>query len=553
MTSRCEPINLAVSANDRNKMLSISLAQINPTVGDLAGNTRKILEYTQQAQHAGAELVVFPELALCGYPPEDLLLKKHFVADNIKALDALVKKIRGIDVILGFVDSDSTGKIYNAAAVISDGKLQGVYHKQELPNYGVFDEKRYFSLGKNPGVFTIKNVKIGVTICEDIWIDGAGYQAQAKAGAKVLINISSSPYQTAKIKERQELLVRRARETRTHLVYVNTVGGQDELVFDGGSMVISPEGILLARGVQFEETLLNVDLSRKNNPMAPILESSEEIYKALVLGTRDYAAKSGFKKVALGLSGGVDSALVACIACDAFGPENVMAISMPSRFNSKGTRQDAKILAKNLKMEFKEIPIKRVFAAYLKTMAPHFAHLPPDSAEENIQARIRGNILMAMSNKFGGLILTTGNKSEMAVGYCTLYGDMSGGYAVIKDVFKTKVYELARYRNSVSSHAVIPKSILLRAPSAELRMDQTDEETLGSYEDLDKILMAYVEGHASPGDIIASGMDEKLVLRIIQLVDRNEYKRRQAPPGVKITSCAFGKDWRLPITNRYKE
>jgi len=534
-------------------MLKISLAQINPTVGDLAGNTRKILEYTALAQKTGAQLVVFPELAVCGYPPEDLLLKKHFVADNIKALDALAKKVRGISVITGFVDSDAGGKIYNAAAIISDGKLQGVYYKQELPNYGVFDEKRYFSLGKNPGIWTVNGVKIGINICEDIWVDGAVYQAQAKAGAKILVNISSSPYQAGKLKERQELLARRARETKKHLVYVNTVGGQDELVFDGGSMVISPDGAVLARAVQFEETLLNVDLSSKNNQVAPALESSEDIYKALVLGTRDYAAKNGFKKAALGLSGGVDSALVACIACDAFGPDNVTAISMPSPFNSKATRQDARALAKNLKIELKEIPIKKIFASYLKTMVPYFAGLAADTAEENIQARIRGNILMAMANKFGGLILTTGNKSEMAVGYCTLYGDMSGGYAVIKDVFKTKVYELARFRNSMSRTPLIPKSVLLRAPSAELRSNQTDEETLGPYEELDKVLTAYIEDRCSPQDMVASGMDAKLVARTIRLVDMNEYKRRQAPPGVKITSRAFGKDWRLPITNKYKE
>ena len=542
-------------------MFKISLAQINPTVGDLTGNTRKILEYITQAQKAGAWLVVFPELAICGYPPEYLLLKKHFVADNIKALDALARKIHGVSVIAGFVDSDAGGKIYNAAAIISDGKLQNVYHKQELPNYGVFDEKRYFSRGQNSGVLTIRGVKIGINICEDIWIDGAVYQAQAKSGASVLINISSSPYHAGKLKVRQELLLRRAKETKKYLVYVNTVGGQDELVFDGGSMVISPGGAVLARAVQFEEQLLTVVLSEiaaspsapRNDTVAPILESSEEIYKALVLGTRDYASKNGFKKVALGLSGGVDSALVACIACDAFGPENVTAISMPSPFSSKATRQDARALAKNLKIELKEIPIKKIFASYLKTMAPYFASLSADTTEENIQARIRGNILMAMANKFGGLILTTGNKSEMAVGYCTLYGDMSGGYAVIKDVFKTRVYELARFRNQASRDSLIPKNILLRAPSAELRLNQTDEETLGAYEDLDKILMAYIENHASPQDMVASGMDAKLVARTIRLVDMNEYKRRQAPPGVKITPCAFGKDWRLPITNRYKE
>jgi len=533
-------------------MLKIALAQINSTVGDLTGNARKILEYSAQAQKAGAELVVFPELAICGYPPEDLLLKKHFVADNIKAVDALAKKIRGISVIVGFVDSDAGGKIYNAAAVITDGKLQHVYHKQELPNYGVFDEKRYFSKGKNSGVVTIDGIKVGVNICEDIWIDDAIYRLQARAGVKLLINISSSPYHAGKLKSRQELLVRRAKESKIPTVYVNAVGGQDELVFDGGSMVVSSSGELLARAAQFEETLLTLSEQLKA-ATTPLLDEAEEIYKALVLGTRDYASKNGFKKVALGLSGGIDSALVACIAYDAFGPENVTAISMPSPYNSKATRQDAKILARNLKIGFKEIPIKRIFQVYLKTMVPYFAGLKADSTEENIQARIRGNILMAIANKFGGLILTTGNKSEMAVGYCTLYGDMSGGYAVIKDVFKTKVYELARYRNSVSRHSVIPKSTLLRAPSAELRLNQTDEESLGSYEDLDKILKDYIENHASPQEIIASGMNAKMVEKTLRLVDLNEYKRRQAPPGVKITPCAFGKDWRLPITNRYKE
>jgi len=534
-------------------MLKVSLAQINPTVGDLAGNTRKILDYTAQAQKAGAALVVFPELAICGYPPEDLVLKRHFVANNIKSLDALAKKARGISVIVGFVDSDSKGNIYNAAALLSQGKVQAVYHKQQLPNYGVFDEKRYFSVGETLGLVTIEGIKVGINVCEDIWIDGAIYQDQVKAGAKLLINISSSPYHSGKLKEREALLKERAKKIKVPIVYVNAVGGQDELVFDGGSMVMAADGNLMARAVQFEETLLTVDLKAKEHPIAPALDSAEEIYKALVLGTRDYAGKSGFKKVALGLSGGVDSALVAAIAVDAFGKDNVVGISMPTRFNSKETRRDAQGLAKNLGIEFKEIPIGKIFDMYLKTMAPFFAGTAANTAEENIQARIRGNILMAMANKFGWLILTTGNKSEMAVGYCTLYGDMSGGYAVIKDVFKTKVYELCRYRNHISRDAVIPKSILLRAPSAELRLNQTDEESLGAYEDLDKILKAYIEGHASPQDIVALGMNAKMVERTVRLVDTNEYKRRQAPPGVKITARSFGKDWRLPITNRYKE
>jgi len=532
--------------------MKVALAQINPTVADISGNARKILEYIAKAQKLKVDVVVFPELAICGYPPEDLVLKKHFVAANIKAIDALAKKIHGMVAIIGFVDSDAAGKIYNAAAIIAEGKLQDVYYKQELPNYGVFDEKRYFSVGNNPGVLTIKGIKIGINICEDIWIDGAIYQAQAKAGVKLLINISSSPYQVGKIQLREQLLKKRAKETKIPVVYVNAVGGQDELVFDGGSMGMDANGNLLARAKQFEEQLLMVDL-KSADEINPLLDETEEIYKALVLGTRDYVLKNGFKKIALGLSGGIDSALVACIAVDALGPENVTAISMPSQFNSKATRSDAKVLAKNLGIDFKEIPIKKIFDHYLKTLSKVFRGLAPNNTEENIQARIRGNILMALSNKFGWLILTTGNKSEMAVGYCTLYGDMSGGFAVIKDIFKTKVYELCRFRNSFSGNKLIPKSILLRAPSAELRPNQTDEQSLGSYDDLDKILIAYIEEHASSAEIIAQGLDPKTVARTLRLVDLNEYKRRQAPPGVKISSRAFGKDWRLPITNKYKE
>ncbi len=534
-------------------MLKIAIAQINPTLGDLSANAQLILKNITAAQKQAVDLVVFPELALCGYPPEDLLLKEHFVANNIKTLTALAKKVRGISALVGFVDSDGKGAIYNAVALIADGKLGAVYHKQQLPNYGVFDEKRYFAVGKNRGLMDINGVKVGISICEDIWVDGAIYRQQALGKAKVLINISASPYEQGKLKVRQALLARRAKEVKLPIVYVNMVGGQDELVFDGGSMVIAPDGALMARAKQFDEQLLAVDLKARTGDLANALEGDEEIYRALVVGTRDYVLKNGFKKVALGLSGGIDSALVAAIAVDALGRENVVGISMPSQFNAKATQSDARLLAKNLGIEFKEIPIKAIFAAYLKTLSVYFEGTAPNIAEENLQARIRGNLLMAFSNKFGWMVLTTGNKSEMAVGYCTLYGDMSGGFAPLKDIFKTKVYALCRWRNSLTADPLILKSIILRAPSAELRPDQTDEASLGAYEDLDWVLQAYVENHQGAGAIKSNKIDAAYVARIIRLVDLSEYKRRQSPPGVKITARAFGKDWRLPITNKYKE
>ncbi len=534
-------------------MFKIAIAQINPTLGDLTANAQKILGNIALAQKQKAQLVVFPELALCGYPPEDLLLKEHFVANNIKALNALAKKVRGIYAIVGFVDSDGKGAIYNAAAIIADGKIVDVYHKQQLPNYGVFDEKRYFAVGKNRGLVEINGIKVGISICEDIWVEGAIYRQQSLGRAKLLINISSSPSEQGKLKLRQELLIRRAKEAKLPIVYVNMVGGQDELVFDGGSMVIAPDGALIARAKQFDEQLLEVDLKAKPQGAVEFLDSDEEVYRALVLGTRDYVLKNGFKKVALGLSGGIDSALVAAIAVDALGKDNVVGISMPSQFNAKATQSDARLLAKNLGIEFKEIPIKAIFVAYLKTLSVYFEGTAPNIAEENLQARIRGNLLMAFSNKFGWMVLTTGNKSEMAVGYCTLYGDMSGGFAPLKDILKTKVYALCRWRNSLGVDPIIPKSIILRAPSAELRPDQTDEASLGAYEDLDQVLHAYVEKHQSVGTMKNNKIDAAYIAKIIRLVDLSEYKRRQSPPGVKITPRAFGKDWRLPITNKYKE
>ncbi len=537
-------------------MFKIALAQINTTVGDFSGNGDLILDYLTRAKRAKAQLVVFPELAVCGYPPEDLLLKSHFIDNNLKLISSLAKRVYGIIAVVGFVDADSKGKIYNAAAIIEEGSIKTVYRKNELPNYGVFDEKRYFSQGNfetNNGLITVEGRKIGVSVCEDIWVDVSAHTKQAKGGAKVLINISSSPYEVDKLKKRQELLIRRAEETKTTIVYCNLVGGQDELVFDGASMVVNAQGRVLSRAKQFEEELLICDLDTTENPVAQVLEDSEEVYRALVIGTRDYVQKNGFSKVALGLSGGIDSALVAAIAVDALGTENVTAISMPSRFNAKATRQDARTIVKNLGIEFKEIPIKAIHNVYLKVLREYFKGLPPNIAEENIQARIRGDILMAFSNKFGWLVLTTGNKSEMAVGYCTLYGDMSGGFAPLKDIFKTKVYELARWRNSQAKGPLIPKSVFLRAPTAELKFNQTDEESLGAYEQLDKVLAAYVQGHQSISAIAKEPEQVSYVKKTINLIDKNEYKRRQAPPGIKITARAFGRDWRLPITNKYKE
>ncbi len=534
-------------------MLNVALAQINPIVGDLTGNSMKIKTAITDARLLHADVVVFCELVLTGYPPEDLLLKEHFIANNIKALQAIAKEVKGITAIVGFVDRDSQGRIYNAAAVISSGKIIHVYHKQELPNYGVFDEKRYFSVGKSNGMVVIKGVKVGVNICEDIWIDDAIYQNQVKAGAKLLINLSSSPYEVGKLKIRESLLSRRAKSLKCPIVYVNCVGGQDELVFDGASMVYDKTGKLIARAKQFEEELICIDLKESKTHIAPILPEISEIYHALVVGTRDYVQKNGFKKAALGLSGGIDSALVVAIAVDALGQDNVTAISMPSPYNLKATRDDARIIAKNLNITFHEISIKKILESYLSSLKPYFKSTQPNIAEENVQARIRGDMLMAFSNKYGWLILTTGNKSEMAAGYCTLYGDMSGGFSPLKDIFKTKVYELCRWRNKQGLKPIIPESVIKRAPTAELRPNQTDEASLGAYADLDQVLGKYIEQHQPLNKIVTTKIKLPYIQKTARLVDINEYKRRQAPPGVKITARAFGKDWRLPITNKYRE
>jgi len=557
--------------------MRIALAQINTTVGDLSENKTKILSYIRQARERQAGVVVFPELSVTGYPPEDLLFKDHFIRENLVVLRQIAKEVKKMTAVVGFVDRDRKGGLYNAAAVIAGGGVKGIYHKHALPNYGVFDEKRYFKNGKGFPLFSSGNTTLAVNICEDLWEEKGVFQKQARDGASVFLNLSSSPYDFGKIRLREDLLSRRAKESKAHVCYVNLVGGQDELVFDGGSLIVDPRGKILCRAKQFEEDLLVWDLPdsssrrKKKNVVVPPdfntektkeglsstvtgLNRIERIYRALVLGTRDYIRKNGFQKAVIGLSGGIDSSVVAVIARDALGAENVTGISMPSRYSSEGTKSDARIVADNLGIAFQEIPIHDIFDHYLGHLKD-IGSGQPSLALENIQARIRGNILMAYSNQFGWLVLTTGNKSEVAVGYCTLYRDMSGGFAVIKDVPKTKVFEIARFMNKVHG-PVIPESILTRAPSAELRPDQKDQDTLPPYEVLDKIVTAYVEDHKSFADIkkMVKGPDaDRIVREVIQMIDRSEYKRRQSPPGIKITPRAFGKDWRLPITNKYKE
>ncbi len=573
--------------------LRIGMAQINTIVGDFAGNAQKILKTIAEARPLGIDLLTFPELAICGYPPEDLLLKPQFIDENLRSLDKIVERSSGISIVVGFVDTRSD--IYNAAAMIHDGKIVGIYHKIYLPNYGVFDENRYFQAGNECPVYTIAGIGVGVNICEDIWYEAGPTTTQAYSGAEVIVNISASPYHSGKRNFRERMLSTRASDNVAIVAHNNLVGGQDELVFDGNSMILDEKGRLLARGKQFEEDLIVADLdieavfrARLHDPRwrkealleeqrwhtTKIVVSEEphttskpslpqrqiqvsdvpgDIYDALVLGTQDYVNKNGFEKVLIGLSGGIDSGLVASIAVDALGSSNVVGVAMPSRYSSPGSISDAELLAHNLSIKLMTIPIEKAFQAYLEMLAAPFKGIKPNVAEENIQARIRGNILMALSNKFGWLVLATGNKSEMATGYTTLYGDMAGGFAVIKDVSKTTVYKLARYRNSVAGSELIPSTIINKAPSAELRPEQQDIDTLPPYDLLDPILTAYVEEDKSVEQIIAMGIDEKAVRRAARLVDTSEYKRRQAPPGIKITPRAFGRDRRLPITNQFKE
>jgi NAD+ synthase (glutamine-hydrolysing) len=576
------------------RRLRIGMAQINTTVGDFAGNQRKILKAIEEARAAGVDLLTFPELAVCGYPPEDLLFKPQFIAENLKSLDKITEASKGLTLVVGFVDAD--GDIYNAAAIIHDGRLVSIYHKNYLPNYGVFDENRYFRAGTGCWVYALGGINLGVNICEDIWYESGPSTAQTYSGADVIVNISASPYHFGKTHLRERMIATRAMDNVAIFAFNNLVGGQDELVFDGNSLILDEKGQLIARGKQFQEDLIIADLDVENvfrtrlhdprwrqgrlrleekglpetesvvitgappdaakpplpeRPAVDVLDVVPEIYQALVLGTQDYVLKNGFKKVLIGLSGGIDSSLVAAIAVDALGKSNVVGVAMPSRYSSPGSLADAEAISKSLGIKLYNIPIEQVFKSYLNSLAEAFQGTEPGIAEENIQARIRGNFLMALSNKFGWLVLTTGNKSEYATGYTTLYGDMAGGFAVIKDVPKTMVYKLAAHRNTLSATKAIPDTVLSKPPSAELRPDQKDTDSLPPYEALDPVLTAYVEEDKSIAQIVAAGTDEKTVRRAARLVDGSEYKRRQAPPGVKITPRAFGRDRRLPITNRF--
>ncbi len=567
--------------------IRFAMAQINPTVGDLQGNRDKIVKFITDARSLGCDIVIFPELALTGYPPEDLLLKPQFTEDAMKVLHEIAHKAENITAIVGCLDKTKDG-LYNSAALIRNKEFVYTYHKILLPNYGVFDEKRYFKAGNESFAFRFEGLKIGVNICEDIW-EGAGpasFEAM-NMGTAVIINISASPYYAGKLHVRESMLSQRAKETANIILYNNLVGGQDELVFDGGSMVLGWQGSILARGRQFEEDLVLFDLNAEeylkyrkvprkkvavNNfkpkeislrrceikirPPFPSrhiekLGSVEEVYKALLLGTKDYVLKNGFKKAVLGVSGGIDSALALAIAVDALGKDNIAAVTMPSIYTKDETRSDAVVVARNLGVKTTTIPINTIMQAYTRMLKKEFKGAKPDVAEENLQARIRGNLLMALANKFGWIVLTTGNKSEMSTGYCTLYGDMAGGFAVIRDVPKTVVYNLVEYRNAIANKEIIPKTIIKRPPTAELKPNQKDQDTLPPYSTLDAILKLYVEEDRSFHDITASHFDPKVVKKTVSMVDKNEYKRRQGPPGVKITPRAFGKDRRFPITNRY--
>ena len=568
----------------------IALAQIDASVGDLGGNAELIVARIAEAREAGAELVLFPELAITGYPPEDLLLKEHFLARAREALERVAEAARGIVVLVGFPERGFDA--YNALAVCADGAVHSIYRKTVLPNYGVFDEQRYFQVGEGGAVIDVGGVRIGLTICEDMWTPGPPASDEALAGASLILNASASPYHVGKGLERERMLAQRARDNICAVAFTNLVGGQDELVFDGHSLIVDHEGTVVARAPQFAEALVVADVDVQaaitarlrdtrlrppvrrhlpdvrlmgelpraaDVPRGPVggtvtetLEPEAEVYAALALGVRDYVEKNGFRHVVIGLSGGIDSALTALIAVDALGPERVTCVTMPSRYSSSGTRSDAKVLADNLGVELHEIAIAPAMEAYDGLLEPFFEGREPDIIEENLQARIRGNLLMALSNKFGWLVLTTGNKSENSVGYSTLYGDSAGGFAVIKDVPKTLVYRLVDFRNARDDSHPVPRSLIDRPPSAELREDQRDADALPDYDTLDVILEAYVEEDAGRERLLAAGLPAEAVDRVIALVDRAEYKRRQAPPGIKITPRAFGRDRRMPITNRYR-
>lgn len=585
----------------------IAMVQMNPTVGDLGGNVRRIVTWLREAKKAKADLIAFPELAITGYPPEDLLLKPQFIEDNRRALAEVIRACRNIVAVVGYVGQGdqadyrfsrqsvvSAGRheLYNAAAMIADRHLVGSYSKWYLPNYGVFDESRYFCPGRRLPLLVVNGTTIGVNICEDIWLPEGPTRAQAAAGAEVIVNMNASPFHVGKSRSREQMLATRARENGVIVTYTNTVGGQDELIFDGNSVILDQAGDVIARGRAFQEDLLVADLNveagarrrmaygrrktlsgkaaavvdrlaikmlmakTKRTRLVPALVEPlgeiEEIYQALVLGVKDYVRKNGFKRVVIGLSGGIDSALTAAIAVDALGPENVRGVFMPSPYTSQESGEDVAELVSRLCIELKTVTITPTFDAYRTSLAPSFEGKQPDTTEENLQARIRGNILMALSNKFGHLVLTTGNKSELSVGYATLYGDMAGGFAVIKDVPKTMVYQLARLRNLRGTSPMIPKRILDRPPTAELKPNQKDEDSLPPYAMLDPILQAYVEENRSLEEIVEAGFDRAIVARVIAMVDGSEFKRRQAPIGIKITHRAFGKDRRMPITNGYR-
>jgi NAD+ synthase (glutamine-hydrolysing) len=585
--------------------LRIAACQLDLVVGDLDGNVAAMLKALERAESEGCDLAVFPEMAITGYPPEDLLLKPGFVADNRAALDKLASGTGRCAAVVGFVDAGRD--LHNAAAVCAEGAVQGVYHKRLLPNYAVFDEQRYFAPGvDDPKLFLIGGVRVGVSICEDVWSPTGPVTDQATGGAELILNISASPFHAGKLAERERMLATRAADASCALVYVNLVGGQDELVFDGASLVVDSDGSIVARAPQFVEDVMVVDVEvrpvfrkrlldprgrarapalesvtvsadarsagsrdpnatsgeRREPPLAEPLDPVHEIYEALVIGTRDYVRKTGFDDVVVGLSGGIDSSIVAVIAVDALGAEHVHGVAMPSRFSSESSNTDAEQLAENLGIDFRVIAIEPAHAAFLDMLASSFEGTEEDITEENIQARARGIVLMALSNKFKWMVLATGNKSEMAAGFATLYGDMAGGFAVIKDVRKTLVYDLCRDRNrraglrgpnaAGGDHPPIPESVLDKPPSAELKADQRDDQSLPPYEELDPVLEAYIEGDATAVDLERQGFDGELVRRVVGLVDRAEYKRRQAPPGVRVTPKAFGKDRRLPITNRYR-
>ena len=572
-----------------SRILRIGLAQINPTVGDLGGNSRLIVDWIGRARDEGVDIVCFPELALTGYPPEDLVLKPAFVRDNLKQLDLVVGATKGISAVVGFVDED--GDIFNAAAFMHDGELKAVYHKVFLPNYGVFDEQRYFTPGHRCPIFEVSGIRVGVSVCEDCWYPSGPMAWQALHGAELMLNINGSPYHEGKRVPREAMIADRAIDYGSFIAWVNTVGGQDELVFDGNSAIFGPDGRVLARAPSFREELLVCDVNlgsapfhRPNEsvrreaegaerlelvvtdvplslivsptPKPPVraapnepLEGAAEVYAAVVLGTHDYVRKQGFEKVVIGLSGGVDSALTAAIATDALGPDNVIGVRMPSRYTSAESLEDAGLVAEGLGMQLLDFSITPAHRAFEQMLKEAFLDTQVGVAEENIQARIRMTVLHALSNKFGYIVLTTGNKSELATGYGTLYGDMAGGFAVLKDITKTMVYELCRYRNSLGP--AIAERVLTKPPTAELRPDQKDSDSLPPYEELDPILRGYIEQDLGPEELVAAGNRPEIVARVIQLVDRSEYKRRQYPPGVKITPRAFGRDRRMPITNRY--